>query len=227
MTDVCSWTLSDTIQVVTAGVLLVTFIAILAYTVETHKLRVHTERELEVLRDQARTSLLPAIIFGLKTWNREGILAHLDLSLDSQSAETQARVARVQQSARHFVCPVSREGDRIAHGFQAVLFDKARGQYFLSDQGADILPKDVEMTLTFTGEGITFDGFVTNHRRVYASAGEFMIEPLRPRTDSFIAIMFADLSDRLYLRMREFVVTEAGTVGLRRAALFYEPGEAS
>ena len=84
-----------TTQVVTAGVQLVTFIAVLAYTIETRKLRIHSGKELVILRDQARTTLLPAIIFGLKTWNRDAVLAHLDLSVDSGSAEMQARIARV------------------------------------------------------------------------------------------------------------------------------------
>src|SRR2546425_703699 len=49
------WTLANKIQVATAVVQLVTFVAVLVYTFETRKLRKHAEQELGVLRDQART----------------------------------------------------------------------------------------------------------------------------------------------------------------------------
>jgi hypothetical protein len=196
-------------------------VAVIAYTVETHRLRVQSERQLRLLRHQARVAALPSIAAQVHPVVEEAVISVLG-SWRIPESERAKYVALAQARRRHYTCDVKNGRDTVAHNVTVAIYDAEARAYEWAGHSAALLEGGSQEVFWFVAAPLAYEEFATSIRSAYGQSGDFTIQHIAQGDASFAAVFFYDVEQRLYLTKHPFSVVEGLMVAHRRSSLYYD-----
>lgn len=196
-------------------------VAVIAYTVETHRLRKQNERQLRLLRHQARVAALPSIAAHVQPVVEEAVISILS-SWRVPESERMKYMKLASERERHFTCSVKNGRDTVAHNVTVAIYDAESKAYQWAGHTAALMEGGSHETFWFVAAPLAYDAFRGSVRAAYGRPGDFTIAHLAQGESSFAGVFFYDVEQRLYLTKHPFTVVEGLMVAHRRSELYYD-----
>lgn len=198
------------------------------YTRETRLLRLQDAEQLDLLKHQISRSELPVLFPMLTWWNADAVEAEIRRTQLFPPEELDERALRAKNHANNYVCELKVELEAIAYGAMTILFDASLKNYLACDKSMALVSRT-----TTTGAHFTFTGQYRTHEQIIAALevdlGKLSREAtdlMRPADDSFVVILYLDLSDRVHMIRAAFVLGADHVVRYRKIKRKSDVGKA-
>ena len=197
-------TLNLIVQFVLAGLQFVIVGLLVWYSWETHGMRVSSEQQVALLRDEARTRIAPLL---LPTLEPPG----LDFVERAAREDLQRRLAEPDREpaiTRRLVA-VRNLSSSLAQRVSVVLFDHTRGTYGWATSPIGVLLAEKQTSAEIAGPGLALQELVEEIEVLYGEAAVgLIVTQLSPTSQSFIVALCQDQMAHLHLSRRPFTATD-------------------
>ena len=192
------------------------------YTIETRKLRLQSEQQMGLLKNQTRLSVAPFLVPGLIDVNlavlRDNVQQRTDLS-DEQKTEALANISR---SYVKYVCTVNNPTTKVPHHINLYIYDSSTKSFLSADYSKEwIAEKDNEL-FQVSEPCYSRDDVLKRIKDQYGNGLDFIDKHLVVGDISYIALLFRDLEGRVYLTKRVFAIARGNSIHHDSSAMYFQ-----
>ncbi len=181
--------------------------------------------QLALLRQQHRVTLTPYVVTYILDVDDAEEKLRIDSDASLSVAQKKEAYDRIADDPIQYSCGVTNATSNIAHHLNAVLFDASTQSFLIARRGKETLGQGEQEDFTFGREYSNHQQVMTIFESAYGAQSEFCSELLPLSGTSYIAIVFRDIEERMYLYLRPFEFTEAGGIDYGAGRLFPDPND--
>ncbi len=198
--------------------------AALWYTIETRKLRIQSESQMDMLRRQGRLSVAPFLVPGLVDVDLARLRKKVEEDTELSAEERRDKLDKIDRAQVRFVCAVQNPTTKLPHHCQLWVYDAKRRSFLLCDAGKEVIPEKETMLFQVSEPSFSLDECMKHLQTDFGTAADFAHVQLKVGTESYIALFFQDLEGRVYMIKRPFGIHDDGDVVHKPSVLFFDAG---
>jgi hypothetical protein len=191
------------------------------YTLETRKLRIQNQVQLELLAKQARLSLAPYLHVSLL--NLESTLlifgdeGKIPKTEDEKLKLTNALRERFSKPNLKFICKISNKSTKLATTIRVYVFDCKARTFFRSAWGRTVLSEKETDDLEISNDAVSLDVIKQELQDKYGESNNFFNQQLTTDCPSSYTIVFyKDIEGNPYAVKREYEIDSGRIITEKR-----------
>jgi len=202
-------------------------VAAIWYSLETRCVRKQNEGMLELLSEEARISVAPDLITGIRaydeTWESElKSLIINDTSLTNRQREESLSGLETYKDILIFVGKVANISDNIAHNVNLYVYDVEHKSFLGSWSGKELMEGGAEEKFFVVKPYLFLEEIKDDLTSSYGGKCEFIFKQLAMGNQSYVLTVYTDVAGRVYASKRLFKIEEGEVYHPRAAEIFFE-----
>lgn len=188
-----------TIQATLAGVAL-------WYTIETRKLRKHSESQLALSAQQARLAIAPFLVPGLQASGPDAVAKKATETAKLTEEERAEFIKSVREGNLRFVASAYNPSSKVASNVQIFIFDPNTKSFLEGDQGKAWVEEKGHEIFTISAPYFTHDQIKTKMIGHFGDYISHLLAKIDIEEVGYMALVYQDIEQRVYLVKRHFIL---------------------
>ncbi len=174
---------------------------------ETRRLRLSSESQINLLREQSRSSSQPYIFLTIKIFDKDGFKKFITDD-ETKSAEEQAEaLVRLNQTDTLFLCILRNASNHIARDVEVWIYDSRTRNFLESHEGAAILIGEELTTFSISPPFLSVEEVRSGIYRRYGKSAAGIADAIALGRVSYSLVIYRDIEKRVYSTIRSFSIT--------------------
>ncbi|MEE3502378.1 hypothetical protein [Acidiphilium acidophilum] len=194
----------------TVGLVIQTLLALMALWLawETRRLRLASEAQINLLREENRSSLQPYVFPSLEVFDEGEGKKSISADETKSAEEKSDLLTLLEQDDTIFFCRLRNATTHIARDVEVWVYDERTRNFLESDQGIAVMSGSEKTPLSISPPFLSVDEVQSRIKIRYGAVPPNMIDSIRLGSVSYLLVFYRDIEKRLYSTKRNFSIKD-------------------